>query len=158
MNASTVRYFAKSIKFGSKYVYQTIPRLLTIWLDMGEDPKRNSPDGPFKKVNELFSEAVKKTPVYKVRFGLRFQIVLIITCNKWYTAFPQIVSRVGHPNKDVYNVLFSLISNVIKEYPKQALWLFTSVMHSTKRTREQRGRDILEGLKVTSFFTFSLIY
>lgn len=67
MNASTVKYFAKAIKFGSKYVYQTVPRLLTIWLDMGEDPKRNAIDGPFKKVNELVSEAIRKTPVYKVR-------------------------------------------------------------------------------------------
>jgi serine/threonine-protein kinase ATR len=65
MNLYTVRFFAKAIKFGSKYVYQTIPRLLTIWLDMGENPvliKREV----FPKLNESIAKAIKETPVYKV--------------------------------------------------------------------------------------------
>lgn len=36
----------------------------------------------------------------------------------------------------------------MEEYPKQALWLFTSVVKSTKSGREQRGKQILDQLKV----------
>ncbi|EIW76220.1 hypothetical protein CONPUDRAFT_158248 [Coniophora puteana RWD-64-598 SS2] len=129
MNLHTIRNFAKAIIHGSKYVYQTVPRLLTLWLDMGEHQEiRTSP--AFTKVNGAVSTAVDNIPVYK-----------------WFTAFPQIVSRVGHDNVKVYQILAKLIAKVIKAYPHQALWLFTSVVKSTKSAREERGRHILEKLK-----------
>ncbi|KAJ6615603.1 hypothetical protein B0H10DRAFT_2220252 [Mycena sp. CBHHK59/15] len=128
MNLSTVKAFTRAIRFGSKYVYQTVPRLLTIWLDMGEDRKMLGLD-LFRKLNEVVARAIKDAPVYK-----------------WYTAFPQIVSRVGHENDEVYKNLSKLIIRVIEEYPKQALWLFTSVAKSTKPNREQRGKKILDKL------------
>ncbi|KAF5387623.1 hypothetical protein D9615_000714 [Tricholomella constricta] len=129
MNLYTVRSFAKAIKFGSKYVYQTVPRLLTIWLDLGEDRSTAGTD-VFKKLNDNVAKAIKDSPVYK-----------------WFTAFPQIVSRVGHTNPEVYRHLSKLIIKVMEEYPKQALWLFTSVVKSTKPNREQRGRQILDQLQ-----------
>lgn len=129
MNLYTVRSFAKAIKFGSKYVYQTVPRLLTIWLDMGEDKALAGSD-VFKKLNDVVAKAIKESPVYK-----------------WFTAFPQIVSRVGHTNPEVYRHLSRLITKVLEEYPKQGLWLFTSVVKSTKSTREQRGKVILDQLR-----------
>lgn len=46
-------------------------------------------------------------------------------------------------------MLKKLILKVLEEYPKQALWIFSSVVKSTKSNREQRGRDILDRLKVS---------
>jgi hypothetical protein len=66
MNLYTVRFFAKAIKFGSKYVYQTVPRLLTIWLDLGENGTLAGNEA-FKKLNEAVAKAIKETPIYKVR-------------------------------------------------------------------------------------------
>ncbi|THG95872.1 hypothetical protein EW026_g5857 [Hermanssonia centrifuga] len=66
---------------------------------------------------------------------------------KWYTAFPQIVSRVGHDNPEVYTVLSSLIVYVIQEYPQQGLWLFAAVVNSQKDARSKRGRSILDKLR-----------
>jgi len=37
---------------------------------------------------------------------------------------------------------------VMEAYPKQALWMFMAVVKSTKPQREQRGKQILEKLKV----------
>ncbi|CAK5275112.1 unnamed protein product [Mycena citricolor] len=129
MNASTIKSFTRAIKYGSKYVYQTVPRLITIWLDLGEDRKTNTQE-TYKRLNDtIILKAIRDTPAYK-----------------WYTAFPQIVSRVGHDNPEVYKVLSSLIIRVLQEYPKQALWLFTSVVKSTKSTRAARGKEILEKL------------
>ncbi|KAF8638618.1 hypothetical protein AX17_002159 [Amanita inopinata Kibby_2008] len=129
MNMCTVRSYAKAIRAGSKFVYQTIPRILTIWLDLGED-KRTAGTDVFRKINDVVARVTRDSPAYK-----------------WYTAFPQIVSRVGTHNPEVYKHLSALISRVIKEYPKQALWLFTSVIKSTKSNREQRGRVILDQLR-----------
>lgn len=69
MNFFTVKAYAKAIKFGSKYVYQTVPRLLTIWLDSGEDnhPSKNSGNMEFfEKLNDVVSRAIQEVPVYKV--------------------------------------------------------------------------------------------
>jgi hypothetical protein len=66
MNLYTVRSFAKAIKFGSKYVYQTVPRLLTIWLDMGENAQATTNE-VFVKLNETVARAIHETPAYKVR-------------------------------------------------------------------------------------------
>ncbi|EJD01349.1 uncharacterized protein FOMMEDRAFT_111106 [Fomitiporia mediterranea MF3/22] len=129
MNLYTVKSYAIAMRLGSKYAYQTIPRLLTIWLDMGEDDVFASCDS-FSKINEEVQKAINRTPVYK-----------------WLTAFPQIVSRVDHKNPQVFSVLSNLIVTVLQEYPQQGLWLFVSVVQSTKSRREKRGRAILEQLK-----------
>jgi hypothetical protein len=68
MNLYTVRFFAKAIKYGSKYVYQTVPRLLTIWLDLGDNRNLSSSE-TFKKLNDTAAKAIKEAPVYKVRLS-----------------------------------------------------------------------------------------
>ena len=69
---------------------------------------------------------------------------------QWYTAFPQIVSRIGIKNEKAYETLALLIQMVIKEYPKQALWPFTAIAKSTSQARAKRSRAILQKLKVRS--------
>ncbi|KAF5363593.1 hypothetical protein D9756_000300 [Leucocoprinus leucothites] len=131
MILATVRAFLRAVKQGSKYLYQTVPRLLTLWLDIGES---TSSEREYReaaaKCQEHASRAIREIPAYK-----------------WYIAFPQIVSRVGHRNPETFQILSRLILKVLEEYPKQALWIFSSVVKSTKSHREQRGRAILDQLK-----------
>jgi hypothetical protein len=39
-----VRAYVKAIQLGSKYIYQIVPRLLTIWLDLGQTPEKTTDD------------------------------------------------------------------------------------------------------------------
>ncbi|KAL4076264.1 hypothetical protein J3A83DRAFT_4357344 [Scleroderma citrinum] len=117
------RDYSKAMMHGSKYVYQAIPRILTLWLDGGENTKT---------ANHAFFA--------KINSG-------VACCYRQYSSFPQIVSRVGHSNVKVFAILARLICKVIREYPHQALWLFASVVKSTKANREARGRTILDALK-----------
>jgi serine/threonine-protein kinase ATR len=64
------------------------------------------------------------------------------------------VSRVGHENPEVYTHLEKLIMMVLEQYPNQALWLFASVVKSTKPKREARGRLILDKLRVGDFVKY----
>uniref|UniRef100_A0A0W0G3C2 non-specific serine/threonine protein kinase n=1 Tax=Moniliophthora roreri TaxID=221103 RepID=A0A0W0G3C2_MONRR len=115
MNIYTVKAFAKAIKLGSKYVYQTVPRLLTLWLDLGDNEKVANQD-MFRKINDVVDKVIKNSPMYK-----------------WYTAFPQMVSRLEHSNNNVRQILAKLIIQILAEYPKQALWLFASVTGSKNK-------------------------
>ena len=63
----TVKHYARSLRFGSKYTYQTVPRILTLWLDMGEDQSLSSTD-TFALINKEIDSAIRHTPVYKVCF------------------------------------------------------------------------------------------
>ncbi|KAH9482313.1 Serine/threonine-protein kinase ATR [Psilocybe cubensis] len=129
MNLQTLRAYSKAVMHGSKFVYQTVPRMLSIWMDLADD-KNVVVTSDFKRMTESISIAMKEAPVYK-----------------WFTAFPQIVSRVQHDHPEVYRHLRSLISVIIQEYPLQALWLFASVVKSTNQRRSTRGNEILSHLR-----------
>ncbi|KAI0776189.1 hypothetical protein BD413DRAFT_469293 [Trametes elegans] len=122
MNFQTVVQFIRAMKTGSKYIYQAMPRVLTIWLDLAEDKKTSTHD-IFIKINDEVSRQVKHVAAFK-----------------WYTAFPQIVSRIGIKNRSAYDVLSSILSRVISEYPKQALWPFCAVYNSKDPNSERKLR------------------
>ena len=83
MNVYTVKEYVTALRLGSKYAYQTIPRVLTLWLDMGENVgtasgskskkagktgthRSNSADS-FTQMNDNIKMAISHTPVYKVK-------------------------------------------------------------------------------------------
>ena len=66
MRLATVRCFTKAMKYGNKFIYQTVPRLLTIWLDMGEDPTARSYE-TYTKITAEISRAIGGVPAFKVR-------------------------------------------------------------------------------------------
>lgn len=65
MNLSTVKAYADAINLGTKYIYQTVPRLLTLWLDLGEDAQVAGSE-TFKSINQAVAHAIKASPPYKV--------------------------------------------------------------------------------------------
>lgn len=75
----TVKTFSRSMMHGSKFTYRTVPRLLTIWLDLGEVPLTAS-QHPFKQMTEDIARAIRGAPVYKVRYPFSFagQILILI--------------------------------------------------------------------------------
>lgn len=77
MNLSTIRAYAEAINLGTKYIYQTVPRLLTLWLDLGEDAKVAETD-TFRLINQAVSGAIKNSPTYKVKEFLSSLIECIL--------------------------------------------------------------------------------
>lgn len=59
------------------------------------------------------------------------------------TAFPQIVSRIGHPNPAIYGIIADLVVTILCEYSQQGLWYFTPVVQGKSAEREKRGKEIL---------------
>lgn len=79
MNGATVRAYARAMKQGSKYVYQTVPRLLTIWLDLGEGAytEKESRESVVK-CHEHAAKAIREVPAYKA-CCYRLQTELVLT-------------------------------------------------------------------------------
>ena len=69
---------------------------------------------------------------------------------QFLTAFPQIVSRIGHPNKEIHHLLRKIMALVIQEYPKQALWPTVGVMQSNRAERKTACEEVLKRAQVRS--------
>lgn len=150
MNLQTINDLLRACETGSKYIYQALPRLLTLYFNVGEDDEAAYVSTEFKTMSTLIGKSIKTIPMYKVRpaqCGRR--PILIVPHTQWYTAFPQIVSRIGHPQKEIWAFLKELIRLVIYEHPNQALWQFTSVLQSKQEARKGRAEQILRKLKVS---------
>ncbi|KAF7789400.1 hypothetical protein EIP86_000344 [Pleurotus ostreatoroseus] len=127
MNLTTIKCYAKSIELGSKYIYETVPRLLTIWMDIGEKKFPNDYEGAnLSHISGIILRSFERSAKYK-----------------WYAAFRQMLSRIDHQNPEIWASLATMIKGILTEYSKQALWLLAAALHSKDRTRKERARAIV---------------
>ncbi|PWN18138.1 hypothetical protein BCV69DRAFT_274423 [Microstroma glucosiphilum] len=147
---SVCRYFCKSASLGTKFFYRTLPRLLTIWLDAGEEQlildhqngrykassdKNKNADASdrietFSKINDMINRSVLKLQPYQ-----------------WLAVFPQLVSRIVHKNEAVWAILQTIIAVVIEKYPHQAMWGMVAGFNSTDSHRKRRANAIVDMMK-----------
>ncbi|KAH7078025.1 hypothetical protein BKA63DRAFT_277194 [Paraphoma chrysanthemicola] len=141
-----IENFVRSTVYGCKYYYQTLPKILTLWLDMGMEVINTAPrttrDKEFHDHRLTYLDHINK---YLKRYaGER------MPAYAWYTAFPQIITRISHPNKNVWDALQIIILRVSSTYPQQALWSLLAVLHSTQDDRRSRGATALQKLRELS--------
>jgi serine/threonine-protein kinase ATR len=144
----TIENYLRSAFFGTKYVYRSVPKILTLWLDFGqsielEQVRSNKSRGQTKlldgKVRNL-SQINAQIKKYLIK-----RIPLYIT----YTALAQMLSRIDNPHIEVSNLLRQLIIDIASHYPRQALWSVLSVSRSKSDQKSSKGREILKAVKVS---------
>nr|XP_020472290.1 serine/threonine-protein kinase ATR isoform X1 [Monopterus albus] len=130
-----VTYFGKALQFGNQYIYQAMPRMLSLWLDFGakvcECEKAGRADRQMRqelgKINSAMSEHCANLAPYQ-----------------FLTAFSQLISRVCHSSDEVFTVLMNIVAKVFLAYPQQAMWLMTAVSKSSYSMRMNRCNQILK--------------
>ncbi|XP_041809950.1 serine/threonine-protein kinase ATR [Chelmon rostratus] len=130
-----VTYFGKALQFGNQYIYQAMPRMLSLWLDFGarvcECEKAGRADRLMRqelgKINAAVSEHCANLAPYQ-----------------FLTAFSQLISRVCHSSDEVFTVLMTIVAKVFLAYPQQAMWLMTAVSKSSYPMRMNRCNQILK--------------
>ena len=146
VDAKVINSLLRALRYGTKYFFRTLPRILTIWLDDGENPItvqgiKASPTGPapneaeavsiFRDMNNSIRKAHSWIPVYQ-----------------WLAVFAQLVCRVTHRNEAVFKVLQEVIGKVIDEYPQQAMWAVVGGYQSKDPERRKRFIDIIRKVKL----------
>ncbi|ERL94616.1 hypothetical protein D910_11893 [Dendroctonus ponderosae] len=128
-----VHNFGKSLYFGTTYIYQSMPRLLSIWFDCGTRLSNVASSAPKEerrlvlvKMTKIIDSFLNKLPAFV-----------------FLTSFSQIISRIAHPQKEVYVQLKSIIVNLMLHYPQQCLWMISSVIKSSYPIRAKRCAEIL---------------
>ncbi|XP_048511999.1 serine/threonine-protein kinase ATR isoform X2 [Athalia rosae] len=125
-----MNYYGKSLQYGCKYVHQSMPRMLTIWLDYASRVQAAS--GDTRTRQETLVKMTKLVEVYLER----------LPTFMWLTAFSQLVSRICHPCREVQNTLCSILVKLISAYPQHCLWMMGSVFKSSYPVRQKRCQEI----------------
>lgn len=141
--------YLRSLAYGTKYVYQTLPRILTLWLDLGTqlsqkiDQQRLSQEF-VTKMTQLRKKTLEDLHVRFKKYISKMPAYI------FYTALPQIVSRITHPNKEVNQFLQLIMVKVVTAHPQQSLWSLLAVSTSTQQDRRTKGIELLNKLNSVS--------
>ncbi|XP_012551263.2 serine/threonine-protein kinase ATR [Bombyx mori] len=117
--------YGKALQYGHKYLYQSMPRMLSIWLDVEVTASDSSMHSVLAEMTDIIKSYSERLPLYL-----------------YLTAFSQIVSRICHPVQEVYKQLKAIIVKLIKAYPHHALWMMMCVMKSGYPQRKKRCADV----------------
>ncbi|XP_016978995.2 serine/threonine-protein kinase ATR [Drosophila rhopaloa] len=115
--------YARSLRYGSEHVYQSMPRLISLWLDTAESSTNSE---QVKKMNDLLTNCCTALPTAM-----------------FYTVYSQMLSRLCHPLPEVFSVLRNVIIKLVEEYPQQSLWMLLPHFKSAKSSRIKRCKLVL---------------
>jgi serine/threonine-protein kinase ATR len=141
-----IENYLRSLNLGTKYLYLTLPRILTLWLELGAQLNK-APEGKISLSRELYDRRNKMLNELHKSLSKHIQR---LPAYIFYTALPQIVARITHPNSDVFELLEQIIIKVMQAYPRQALWSLFGCMTVTKdeSTRKTRGSQMFRKLQL----------
>ncbi|KAG5926189.1 hypothetical protein E4U42_003556, partial [Claviceps africana] len=139
-----IENYMRSLNSGTKYLHQTLPRILTLWLELGAQVDK-PPEGKTSLSRELLKRRVEQLSMLH-EFLKKY--IARLPAYIFYTALPQIVARIAHPNAAVFDCLTRIITKVVEHHPQQALWSLIGIM-TTKQVSERkaRGAQILQALR-----------
>jgi len=131
-----LKNYSECIQHGTKTIYQSMPRMLTIWFEWGnevirmERMRKPMPKDINVKVLEFMSHFVKKAP----------QAV-------WLSALPQLISRVCHPHPDVLKFTMHILARTLHVYPNQVLWALATVANSNVPQRRKSAKEVIQAAR-----------
>ncbi|KAI9826145.1 MAG: serine/threonine-protein kinase M1 [Thelocarpon impressellum] len=142
-----IQSYLRSLTFGAKYIFQTLPRMLTLWLDLGFEVHSpvDSKYGTGKGFQDALFDA-RRAQLDQVHVSLK-KYMEVLPAYMFYTALAQIVARICHPNKEVLGILQDIIVKVVSTHPQQALWTLLAVVKSSAKDRAARGAACLSRIK-----------
>ncbi|GBG33462.1 Serine/threonine-protein kinase ATR [Hondaea fermentalgiana] len=164
---SVIRQYGKSLEHGGyDHIYESLPRLLTLWYDKAErlhplvhslnDQRRGSRAGASRSTRVLLSDgqgggnrrAVEDTVLHgfnRMNTQVR-KLGTLLPPYVWYTALPQLVSRMGVENEDVWSITKKILKHIAEAYPAQAFWHIMGVVKSKSVHRRERARILCQDL------------
>lgn len=149
--------YLRSMYFGPKYLYRTVPKVLTLWLDFAHEiaeANKHIRSGRRDKGRESLEQTYLKEKVsilQKInqqidKYFLGGRIPAFVP----YTSYAQILSRINTTHKETSTTLLAVIEKIVTDYPKQALWSLVAVSRSTVEEKKTIARDLFRKLRVST--------
>lgn len=135
-----VENLLRSIPFGNKYWHETIPKILTLWLDLGLSAVKRDKN----ESHDVFDKRARALTMCNRQVRKYFERVPPYI---FYQALPQMLSRISHPQPEVWKELSQVITKIASTYPSQALWSLLAVSRASDRVRRERAVEVINRLK-----------
>jgi serine/threonine-protein kinase ATR len=148
----TIDNYLRSAFSGTKYVYRSVPKILTLWLDFGQHVQEEQAE--FKRSRGRLQETQMKLlegrarNLDQINIQIKKYLIKRIPLYITYTALAQMLSRIDNPHTEVAGLLRQLVVDIASHYPRQALWSVLSVSRSTSEQKSSKGREIMKYVKV----------
>ena len=140
--------YGASAKNGHRHVYASIPRMLTLWFDAGDN---------YERMHATYTSTTSATTQHQMQKELQRakkcceDITLIVKTYsnafplyKWLVALPQLTSRLTHKNEDVLHVVQTLVSRLFRAYSDQTLWQLAPMLRSRDDYRKRSALQVLQ--------------
>jgi len=140
--------YGASAKNGHRHVYASIPRMLTLWFDAGDN---------YERMHATCTSTTSTTAQHQLQKELQRakkcceDITLIVKTYsnafplyKWLVALPQLTSRLTHKNEDVLHVIQTLVSRLFRAYSDQTLWQLAPMLRSRDDYRKRSALQVLQ--------------
>lgn len=99
-----VRNFGNSLRHGCKNIFESLPRLLTLYFEHKQIVPKGSAG------NEVLAEV--RAAMQELKGALPLWV--------WITALPQLISRICHPDRETADFLQGLLVDLLLTFPDQA--------------------------------------
>ena len=146
-----VNAYCRSLKYGCEFIYQSLTRSLTLWLDFASDLvpfiKPVQTTTTRKQQISTFAAAHLPDATQIKQYGQAKLSEITREISSWTTripsylflvAFPYMVSRICHSEDMTSKALNSIITQVFAAYPQQTLWMMINLYGSSNSMRRDR--------------------
>jgi serine/threonine-protein kinase ATR len=129
--------YVKTLELGSKFLYNAMPRLLTVWLDLGTFVSNDEGDSQ-AVIRRLFNDVTTRVKSSNISPQL------------WSVVLPRLVSRLDHQNSTICGALVAIIRKVFQAYPSSSVWHLiahaniSSTQHASSKARAIHCESILK--------------
>lgn len=112
-----MKEYGEAVRLSQKHVFEALPKILTLWFDFtaieGREKESDALHRNQDKVNQLVATYVRTIPAIS-----------------YYNVLPQLISRVGHNDKDTVTIVLAILKRVLTKFPSQAMWSLGWLRHS----------------------------
>ncbi|KAF8356999.1 atl-1 [Pristionchus pacificus] len=109
--------YGQVIKCGRSHLFHAVPRMLTIWLDVtqkwAEEACTYAPTS---------SDREKRVKEIRALNQTMRGIIESLPLSVFFPSFPQLISRILHPDQSVFEELMNVLAKLIVAFPHQCLW------------------------------------
>ncbi|GMT19722.1 hypothetical protein PFISCL1PPCAC_11019, partial [Pristionchus fissidentatus] len=115
--ANILSSYCQVLQYGRSHMFHAVPRMLTIWLDVTQKLAEE-----IKALPPTSLDVEKKTKEIKSLNITMRQSFDILPLSVFFPAFPQLLSRILHPDQSVFEELKLMLAKLLVSFPHQCLW------------------------------------
>ncbi|OQS07946.1 phosphatidylinositol kinase (PIK-L4) [Thraustotheca clavata] len=137
--------YVLSLQCSAKYLFQSLPRLLTLWYECGDVFNSAPKQRTYRLEFDLALESNKEERLMQEITRIVYDALAKLPVSMWLACLPQVASRICHPNQTVVDGVKAIMVKVLSTYPQQAMWTILGLTQSLNTQRKSRAMDILKG-------------